>query len=198
MARVRPRPAVGLAMKLIFMSSTPEVRRIRSRGASRAPRSLAAKHRTGSALAAIVIVAASAANAFGAGANSAPPAAVAPATATLKPWFVGPVPQVRAICHAGDSLWVGTNAGVFISDIRDPSRRARIVAGPQLPSNSVRAIASRGDSVWVATDAGVSIFSRGRVHVLSAREAKPRSDARWQHTLACVPVPARLAALDLL
>ena len=184
MARVRPRPAVGLAMKLIFMSSTPEVRRVRSRGAlSREPRpsaagrrngsAIAAKHRTGSALAAIVIVGALAANAFGAGANSAP--AAAPATATLKPWLVGPVPQVRAICHAGDSLWVGTNAGVFISDIRDPSRRARVVAGPQLPSNSVRAIASRGDSVWVATDAGVSIFSHGRVHVLSAREAKPRS-----------------------
>ena len=187
MARVRPRPAVGLAMKLIFMSSTPEVRRVRSRGAlSRAPRpsaarrrngsAIAAKHRTGSALAAIVIVGALAANAFGAGANSAPAAApAAPATATLKPWLVGPVPQVRAICHAGDSLWVGTNAGVFISDIRDPSRRARVVAGKELPSNSVRAIASRGDSVWVATDAGVSIFSHGRVHVLSAREARPRS-----------------------
>lgn len=108
--------------------------------------------------------------ALAAGAGTAPSA-----TATLKPWHVGPLPQVRAICHAGDSLWVGTNAGVFISDIRDPARRAQIVAGPQLPSNSVRAIESRGDSVWVATDAGVSIFANGRVTVLSAREAKPRS-----------------------
>ena len=137
-----------------------------------------AKHRTRCALAATLIVSVFAAHAFaaGAGTSSAANAGTTPSpNATLKPWHVGPVPEVRAICHAGDSLWVGTNAGVFISDIRDPSRRARIVAGAQLPSNSVRAIESRGDSVWVATDAGVSIFANGRVTVLSAREAKPRS-----------------------
>lgn len=161
MVRVRPRPAVGLAMKLIFINSTPKVCR---------DILLAAKHRIGSALAAIFIVSTCAAHALAAGAGTAPSA-----NATLKPWHVGPAPQVRAICHAGDSLWVGTNAGVFITDIRDPSRRAQIVAGPQLPSNSIRAIESRGDSVWVATDAGVSIFSSGRVSVLSAREARRRS-----------------------
>jgi ligand-binding sensor domain-containing protein len=90
-------------------------------------------------------------------------------------WHVGPVPEVRAICHAGDSLWVGTNAGVIVADIRDPSRRLVIPAGAQLPSNSVRAIASRGDSVWVSTDAGVSLFSGGKVTVWSARSARPRA-----------------------
>lgn len=94
-----------------------------------------------------------------------------PTVNTPDAWHVGPVPQVRAICHAGDSLWVGTNVGVFVVDIRDPSRRTRIPAGPQLPSNSVRAIQSRGDSVWVATDTGVSVFSQGKVVVLSARDA---------------------------
>lgn len=111
------------------------------------------------------IVAALAANAFAA---DAPP---------LQAWHVGPPPQVRAICHAGDSLWVGTNVGVCVADIRDPSRRTLIAAGPQLPSNSVRAIASRGDSVWVATDAGVSVFSGGRTSVMSARDAQRAKDA---------------------
>jgi hypothetical protein len=83
---------------------------------------------------------------------------------------VGPVPEVRAICHAGDSLWVGTNVGVFVADIRDPSRRVLIAAGPQLPSNSVRAISVRGDSVWVATDEGVSILAHGKATVMSARD----------------------------
>jgi ligand-binding sensor domain-containing protein len=81
---------------------------------------------------------------------------------------------VRAICHAGDSLWVGTNVGVYVADIRDPSQRTLIAAGPQLPSNSVRAISVRGDSVWVATDLGVSIFAKGRALVMSARD-KQRS-----------------------
>ena len=108
---------------------------------------------------------------FAAGANNA-----APAGAALKPWHVGPVPEVRAICHAGDSLWVGTNVGVFVTDIRDPSRRSLISAGPQLPSNSVRAISTRGDSVWVATDAGVSLFAHGKAAVMSMRD-KQRSRA---------------------
>jgi ligand-binding sensor domain-containing protein len=125
---------------------------------------LSAKHRTGSALAAMFFVAAAATNAGAAGASAA-----TPAKSALAPWHVGPVPQVRAICHAGDSLWVGTNVGVFIADIRDPSHRVLVSAGPLLPSSSVRAISARGDSVWVATDAGVSIFSGGRAGVMSAR-----------------------------
>jgi hypothetical protein len=106
-----------------------------------------------------------------AGANAAGTSNAPPTTrAALTPWHVGPTPQVRAICHAGDSLWVGTNVGVFVADIRDPSRRVLIAAGPQLPSNSVRAISERGDSVWVATDLGVSVFANGKTTVMSARD----------------------------
>ena len=118
------------------------------------------------AAAAIFFVAASAAGANAAGTSSAPPAT----SAAQKPWHVGPAPEVRAICHAGDSLWVGTNVGVFVADIRDPSKRVLIAAGPRLPSNSVRAISTRGDSVWVATDVGVSVFANGKTTVMSARD----------------------------
>lgn len=98
------------------------------------------------------------------------PNAFAADAAVIHAWHVGPVPQVRAICHAGDSLWVGTNTGVCVADIRDPSRRMMIAAGPQLPSNSVRAIVSRGDSVWVATDGGLAVFGGGHVMVMAARD----------------------------
>ncbi len=127
----------------------------------------AAKHRIRLGAAAIFIVSA-VSNVFAAGAT-------APARPALNAWHVGPAPEVRAICHARDSLWVGTNTGVFVSDIRDPSRRVFILAGPRLPSNSVRAIVTRGDSVWVATDAGVSIFSHGKTTVMAARAARPKS-----------------------
>lgn len=96
-------------------------------------------------------------------------AALGEETAVQDAWHVGPTPDVRAICHAGDSLWVGSSAGLFVLDIRDPSRRAHIGAGRELASNSVRAIASRGDSVWVATDAGVTVFFRGQATLHSAR-----------------------------
>ena len=92
-------------------------------------------------------------------------------------WHVGPVPEVRAICHASDSLWVGTNDGVFVFDIRDPARRSHIGAGPQLASNSVRAIASKGDSVWVATDTGLSLFRGGNTRVFTARESRSAGTA---------------------
>ena len=87
-------------------------------------------------------------------------------------WHVGPTPDVRAICHVDNSLWVGTSAGLFILDIRDPSRRTHIVAGRDLASNSVRAIASQGDSVWVATDAGVTLFHGGKATLFSTRSSK--------------------------
>jgi ligand-binding sensor domain-containing protein len=93
-------------------------------------------------------------------------------------WHVGPTPEVRAICHAADSLWVGTNAGVFVIDIRDASRRTHIIAGKRLASNSVRAIANHGDSVWVATDAGVTLFQHGNARVFSARESKGKIPLR--------------------
>jgi ligand-binding sensor domain-containing protein len=92
-----------------------------------------------------------------------------PAVAADGVWHVGPVPAVRAICHAGDSLYVGTAAGLFIVDIRDPSRVTRVTVGAQLPSNSVRAIAARGDSVFVGTDAGLSLLRGARTTVFDAR-----------------------------
>jgi hypothetical protein len=118
------------------------------------------------AVSAAAVHAAGANKTVGASASNAPPGT----SAALKPWHVGPIPEVRAICHVGDSLWVGTNVGVFVADIRDPSRRVLIAAGPQLPSNSVRAISVRGDSVWVATDEGVSILAHGKTTVMSARD----------------------------
>ncbi|HET6348445.1 MAG TPA: two-component regulator propeller domain-containing protein, partial [Candidatus Krumholzibacteria bacterium] len=81
-------------------------------------------------------------------------------------WHVGPVPDVRAMCHAGDSLWVATNSGLFIIDIRNPSNVSHVTAGANLPSNSVRAVACTSDSVWVGTDAGVVLFRNGAASVL--------------------------------
>jgi ligand-binding sensor domain-containing protein len=86
-------------------------------------------------------------------------------------WHVGPVPDVRSICHAGDSLYVGTGAGLFIVDIRDPARVAHLSVGSLLPSNSVRAIAARRDSVFVGTGAGVVLIRGGRGYGLSGRDA---------------------------
>jgi ligand-binding sensor domain-containing protein len=93
-------------------------------------------------------------------------------------WHVGPTPEVRAVCHAGDSLWVGTGAGVFIFDIRNPSRRAHIGAGRELASSSVRAIAARGDSVWVGTDTGLTLFRGGTATVFSPRTPGKPGEAR--------------------
>jgi len=128
------------------------------------------KNRTRLAVAAMTIVLAAGTSAF---------AADNPRDAI---WHAGPTPEIRAICHAGDSLWVGTAAGLFVIDIRDAARRRHIGAGKELASNSVRAIANYGDSVWVATDAGVTLFHRG-ARVFSARASR---DARGKN-----PVPLR-------
>ncbi|HEX5131733.1 MAG TPA: hypothetical protein VFX92_04500 [Candidatus Krumholzibacteria bacterium] len=82
-------------------------------------------------------------------------------------WHVGPQPAVRAICHAGDSLWVGTAAGLFILNIRDGALIERVEAGARLPSASVRAIAATGDSVFVATDDGLAMFRGPDAHVFT-------------------------------
>jgi ligand-binding sensor domain-containing protein len=75
-------------------------------------------------------------------------------------WHVGPTPNVRAICHAGDGLWVGTAAGLYLIDIRNASVIAHAGSGARLPSTSVRAIAAKGDSVFVGTDGGLALFRR--------------------------------------
>lgn len=85
-------------------------------------------------------------------------------------WHLGPRPAVRAICHAGDSLWVGTAAGLFIIDVRNGAVLERVDAGERLPSSSVRAIAATGDSVFVATDDGLALFRAGATQVFTARE----------------------------
>lgn len=94
-------------------------------------------------------------------------------------WRVDAVPSVRAFCHAGDSLWVGTSAGVFVLDLRTGERIRRIGAGTRLPSASVRAIASRGDSVLVGTDDGLALFT-------------PRGHQQWTRS-----APGSLRAVPL-
>lgn len=84
-------------------------------------------------------------------------------------WNVSPVPEVRAICHAGDSLFVGTSAGVFVLDIRNGALVDHITAGPRLPSASVRSIAARHDSVFVGTDAGLALLVGGAASVWTPR-----------------------------
>ncbi len=125
------------------------------------------KHRTRLLMATMVIVL-----------GAMPVASLAAEPRAQDAWHVGPTPDVRAICHAGDSLWVGTGAGLFVFDIRDPSHRSHVGAGPGLASNSVRAIASNGDSVWVATDAGVTLFYGGKATLFSARARKSGAPLR--------------------
>ena len=95
--------------------------------------------------------------------------AAASASRASDPWHVDPVPEVRAICHAGDALWVGTSAGVFVLDIRNGAVVDHVVAGPRLPSASVRAIAARRDSVFVGTDAGLARLVGGSATVWTPR-----------------------------
>jgi len=85
----------------------------------------------------------------------------APATPVVDVWHVGPTPDVRAICHTGNVLWIGTAAGLYLVDLRNGGTLAHIGAGPRLASTSVRAIAAKGDSVFVGTDAGLSLFRPG-------------------------------------
>lgn len=85
-------------------------------------------------------------------------------------WHVPPDPEVRAICHAGDTLWVGTSAGLFRVDVRNASRIDRIDAGPSLPSPSVRGIVAKGDSVLVATDGGIALFRGSDVSVFTPHD----------------------------
>lgn len=75
-------------------------------------------------------------------------------------WHLGPTPDVRALCHVGDALWVGTAAGLYLVDIRNGATLAHMSGGTRLPSSSVRAIAAKGDSVFVGTDAGLALFRR--------------------------------------
>jgi ligand-binding sensor domain-containing protein len=93
---------------------------------------------------------------------SALPSAAAPPQPIADVWHVGPTPDVRALCHVGDALWIGTAAGLYAVDIRNGATLAHIAAGTRLPSSSVRAIAAKGDSVFVGTDAGLALFRRDR------------------------------------
>ncbi len=75
-------------------------------------------------------------------------------------WHVGPTPDVRALCHTGNVLWIGTAAGLYLVDLRNGATLAYASAGNRLPSTPVRAIAAKGDSVFVGTDAGLALFRR--------------------------------------
>lgn len=85
-----------------------------------------------------------------------------PAAKTDSPdpdWFhIGHYGDVRALCRAGDSLWVGTGGGLFIYHTGASEVVDHVTIGSALPSNSVRSIAVREDSVYVGTDGGLSIF----------------------------------------
>ncbi len=78
----------------------------------------------------------------------------------LDAWHVGPVPEVRALCHTGNVLWIGTAAGLYLVDLRNGTTLAHAGAGDRLPATPVRAIAAKGDSVFVGTDAGLALFRR--------------------------------------
>jgi hypothetical protein len=133
----------------------------------------------------------------------AAPATTPAAGTTLTAVARRAVPQVRAICHAGDSLWVGTNVGVFVADIRDPSRRVLIPAGPQLPSNSVRARSQAAATVCGSQPTqAFSIFSNGKVRVLSGaqrastRRTAPRRNVRELRSGIAARCSSRRAAAE--
>lgn len=90
------------------------------------------------------------------------PSFAAPPPPVADVWHVGPTPDVRALCHVGDALWIGTAAGLYAVDIRNGATLAHVTAGERLPSSSVRAIAAKGDSVFVGTDTGLALFRRDR------------------------------------
>lgn len=114
------------------------------------------------------------------------------ATALRDVWHVGPAPAVRALCHTGNLLWVGTAAGLYLVDIRNGTILAHEVAGEKLPSTSVRAIAAKGDSVFVGTDAGLAMFRRGNDGSIESRVYKPAAPG----PLKSVPL-ARIAGLGV-
>lgn len=117
------------------------------------------------------------------------PAATAP-LADL--WHVGPRPEVRAICHTGSVVWVGTAAGLYVIDIRNGGVLAHVGVGTQLPSVSVRAIAAKGDTVFVGTDAGLAMFRRDDAGGLATSVFTPSAPG----PLASVPL-ARIAGLGV-
>ncbi len=104
----------------------------------------------------VAIAVSASASAWAEGANAPTPVS-APAE---KVWHIGPTPDVRAICHTGNVLWIGTTAGLFVVDVRNAATLAHATIGNELPSNSVRAIVADGDSVFVGTDAGLALFGR--------------------------------------
>jgi ligand-binding sensor domain-containing protein len=99
---------------------------------------------------------------------------------------------VRAICHTGSVLWIGTAAGLYVIDIRNGATLAHVGVGAQLPSVSVRAIAAKGDSVFVGTDAGLALFRRNDAGGLETSVFTPSSPGR----LTTVPL-ARIAGVDI-
>ena len=108
-------------------------------------------------------------------------------------WHVGPTPDVRAMCRAGNVLWVGTAAGLYLIDIRNAETLAHFTAGVHLPATSVRALVAKGDSVFAGTDAGLSLFrARENDTGLEALVFTPSAPG----PLAAVPL-ARIAGLGV-
>jgi ligand-binding sensor domain-containing protein len=82
---------------------------------------------------------------------------------------LGDYGDVRSLCRVGDSLWVGTGAGVFIYDLGSGEISDHITIGKRLPSNSVRAISKRNQDVYVGTDDGLAVFSSNEASVFTNR-----------------------------
>lgn len=100
-------------------------------------------------------------------------------------WHVGPTPDVRALCHTGNVLWIGTAAGLYLVDLRNGATLAHAGAGERLPSTPVRAIAAKGDSVFVGTNAGLALFRRAN------------DEAPFESLVFTPASPGRLGAVPL-
>jgi ligand-binding sensor domain-containing protein len=100
------------------------------------------------------------------------PSAAGPAPGESRPFHLGHYGDVRALCRAGDSLWVGTGGGVFIYDLGSSEMTGHMTISKGLPSNSVRAISARDGDVYVGTDDGLSVFAPGSEEVYT--DAAPR------------------------
>jgi ligand-binding sensor domain-containing protein len=89
----------------------------------------------------------------------------APVTATA----FGPARIVRALFHSGDTLWIGTEGGLFAYDAAGDSLSA--ISGPAFRAVTAIAIDDAG-RLWVGGDEGLSVRTGGVwLHYLSNRNS---------------------------
>jgi ligand-binding sensor domain-containing protein len=85
--------------------------------------------------------------------------------------FIG-ASDVRCLFRHADTLWIGTDGGIYLYDLLLEEFTSRILAGNDLPSNSVWALAGKGDAVMAGTDGGVGIFAPGSVTRYTGRRCR--------------------------